>query len=333
MGFFETLFSAFNGVVNQAVAPTQYYMIFKMIIGAWVTIRVGYIAIQATLGYEKRAVERVLLECLKLLAIMLIAMNYNGYLDTCFSALDSFKNWVSGNENIYAQLDETFVVGQEMAGVIYDQGDMISGPLGAMLVTAAVTVVCAAPLLLLFTASITLKILSLTAPIFIGCLMFGVLKNFFTQWLNLVLANILIYLFLGLVLSVAIAFFRDQLESLLENVNAERPSIWGSIGILMIICFATFIMCKMSVELAKSITQVCIEGVGATAAVAAGLAVLGFVKTAVELATGASVGDDDSDDAKNPGSGQEFNNGDGQSASDKRAQDAFNNSASVEPWK
>lgn len=333
MGFFETLFDAFNEMVNEAVAPVQYYMIFKVIIGTWVTIRVGYIAIQTTLGYEKRAVERVLLECLKLLIIMLMAMNYNGYLDACFSALDSFKSWVSGNVNIYAQLDKTFLIGQDLAAVIYDQGDMISGPLGAMLVTAGVTVVCATPLLLLFVASITLKILSLTAPIFIGCLMFGIFKNFFTQWLNLVLANALIYLFLGLVLGIAIGFFQDQLTALLENVNAERPSIWGSIGILMIICFATFIMCKMAVELAKSITQVCIEGVGTTAAVGAGLAVLGFVKTAVELATGASVGNDDSDDAKNPSSGREFDSGDGQSAADKRAQDAFNNSASVEPWK
>ena len=137
---------------------------------------------------------------------------------------------------------------------------MVSGSLASLIVWVFIFFACSAPIFIIMVNIVTLKLLTLTAPLFIGCLMFGWFKNLFTQWLSLVISSVLTYLFLGLILQISVNFLEKQILLITENAENEIPNIFGVAGTAVLICIATYILAKISVEIAKAIGQVSIEG-------------------------------------------------------------------------
>lgn len=260
MGFFENLFTSFETIINDVVIQTDYFDIFRYSIVSYFTCRLMWMGYMTYFGRLQTPVTEVIYTGLKYTIIMIFASNYNGYLGLVFDAIDGFKDYVSGSTNIYATLDQTVKIGGELASILYDEGNMVSGSLASLCVWVAVFFACSAPLFIIMINIVTLKLLTLTAPIFIGCLMFGWFRNLFTQWLSLIISSILTYLFLGLVLQMSISFLQSQILRITENAEEKIPNIFGVAGTAVLICVATYILSKISVEIAKAIGQVSIEG-------------------------------------------------------------------------
>ncbi|EGH26372.1 conjugal transfer protein, partial [Pseudomonas amygdali pv. mori str. 301020] len=60
-------------------------------------------------------------------------------------------------------------------------------------------------------ADVTIALLSITAPLFIFCLMFGFLRTMFNNWLQLIFSSILTVLFASLIVNISIAFMTDMM--------------------------------------------------------------------------------------------------------------------------
>lgn len=166
MGFFENLFTSFEAIVSSVVIQTDYFDIFRYSIVGYFTFRLMWMGYMTQFGRIQTPITESIYIGLKYAVIIIFASNYNGYLDLVFKAINGFKDFVSGNTNIFAMLDQTVKTG---------------GNLASLIVWVFVFFACSAPIFINMVNIVTLKLLTLTAPLFIGCLMFGWFKNLFTQ--------------------------------------------------------------------------------------------------------------------------------------------------------
>lgn len=259
MGFFENLFTSFEVIVNSVVIQTDYFDIFRYSIVGYFTFRLMWMGYMTQFERIQTPITESIYIGLKYAVIIIFASNYNGYLDLVFKAINGFKDYVSGNTNIFAMLDHTVKTGGNLASLLYEEGNMESGSLASLIVWVFIFFACSAPIFIIMVNIVKLKLLTLTAPLFIGCLMFGWFKNLFTQWLSLVVSSVLTYLFLGLILQISVNFLEKQILLITENAENEIPNTFDVAGTAVLICIATYILAKISVEIAKAIGQVSIE--------------------------------------------------------------------------
>lgn len=196
--------------------------------------------------------------------IMAFVMNYGGYLDATLSAIDGIKEGFAGKENLFELLDEQLSKIQELAGKILDaDSDLVPlrgwggsvlvwvGGLFALLVTA----------LILLVTTVTLKLLAITAPIFLFCLMWGWLRQMFNQWLQLICANILTILFISLVGRLGINFYNEIITQLSATTQDSALLTNGFIALCAGVTVGVF--SKLSLTIGQNIATVSIEGAAA----------------------------------------------------------------------
>lgn len=68
-------------------------------------------------------------------------------------------------------------------------------------------------------AEVTLKLLTVTAPVFIFCLMFGFLRQMFNSWLQLIFSSCLIFMFGSLALRAGTSFLNIVLSLAIDTVD------------------------------------------------------------------------------------------------------------------
>lgn len=163
--------------------------------------------------------------------VLAFVMNYGGYLSMALGAVDWLKESFMGGDKLFSMLDDQLELAQKLAGTIYalDDSDYVplAGGIGALLVWVGAGIALLVAGLILLIAEVTLKLLSITAPIFIFCVMWGFLRQMFNQWLQLVFANILVVLFVGLVGKMGLKFFTTILDGLTASLGAEKASTAG----------------------------------------------------------------------------------------------------------
>lgn len=138
MGFFENLFTSFEAIVNSVVIQTDYFDIFRYSIVGYFTFRLMWMGYMTQFGRIQTPITESIYIGLKYAVIIIFASNYNGYLDLVFKAINGFKDFVSGNTNIFAMLDQTVKTGGNLASLLYEEGNMVSGSLASLIVWAFV---------------------------------------------------------------------------------------------------------------------------------------------------------------------------------------------------
>ncbi|HGB7592859.1 TPA: type IV secretion system protein, partial [Salmonella enterica subsp. enterica serovar Enteritidis] len=134
--------------------------------------------------------------------ILLFVKNTGGILTSATDAIDGLKNTLAGGDP-WVWMDQLWVKVIQVATLIFDKDTStvpVAGGIGALLTYVGGVLALLLCSIVFASAELTLLLLSVTAPIFIMCLMFGLLRQMFNSWLQLNFSSLLVFLFAALAL-------------------------------------------------------------------------------------------------------------------------------------
>ena len=126
--------------------------------------------------------------------ILLFVKNTGGILSSATDAIDGLKNTLAGGDP-WVWMDQLWVKVIQVATLIFDKDTStvpVAGGIGALLTYVGGVLALLLCSIVFASAELTLLLLSVTAPIFIMCLMFGLLRQMFNSWLQLNFSSLLV---------------------------------------------------------------------------------------------------------------------------------------------
>ncbi|UNK63135.1 type IV secretion system protein [Buttiauxella ferragutiae] len=224
---------------------------------------------QTLAGKLIRPAEDVMWDTGRMLLIMMFVLNLGGWLDTVISALDGFKDGVSGSDNIWVLLDSVWEKAQKLAKKLYEMDDStvpLEGMTAEFLVWAGAIIVLAVSTLVNLLAEITILLMGTTAPLFIFCLAYGFLRSMFSSWLSVILNALLTILFSALFLRIGIKYMTIILDTALA-VSQDKNMVTLAIQSLLA-CFASALIIWFSAKIASALTGAAVQATMQGAAMA-----------------------------------------------------------------
>ncbi len=215
-----------GGLTN--VAQGQMMIYSSMMMGLAATSATLYImwrGYQTLAGKLSTPMEDTMWDIMRMAIILSFVANVSGYLDGVIDAINGLKEGFSGGDNIWQMLDSLWenakFLGKTLhdmdnATYIKDEGMQAQfyvwlGTFALMIVTAFVSMV----------AEVMIMLLSITAPIFIFCLMYGFLRPMFNNWLQNIFAAILTILFSALSLRIVIDFTDSVMKAAIDGAGGR----------------------------------------------------------------------------------------------------------------
>ncbi|ENZ2746214.1 type IV secretion system protein [Salmonella enterica] len=222
--FFRTAHKLIEAVIDSATkGQLAEFIKFAIEMAQYgVTIYIIIYAMQTMAGRQKTPVPDFLWNMGKMAVIFMFVSNMDGLLDSAISGIDDLKDMLSGGIDPWLWLDQLWVKGGQVARKIREL-DTDTIPLGGFLGSWATYV---GTILALMSASVvflvselTIKLLTITAPVFILCLMFGFLRQMFNNWLQTIFSSILTLMFATLALRAGTSYLNHILSVIVKDAD------------------------------------------------------------------------------------------------------------------
>lgn len=247
-GFFvkfnTTIMDAINklGDTYQAQYATG---VMSLMVGG-VTVYILWVGYSTLAGKQQTPVPDLVWNLARFAIIISFITNAGGYLTSLSEALEGIKEGFSGGTSVWATLDTLWQSTQTLGDLIYKQDQStyvpLEGGIGLGLVWAGSIALMLISSVVFLTADMTMKFMIITAPIFIGCLMFGWLRPMFNNWLTLIFSSILTVLFASLVINLAVDFQGDILAQVGAQVDDKNIVTMGAMGGVVGVLAAMLVM-------------------------------------------------------------------------------------------
>lgn len=254
-----------SGVMTLATASVTIYMLWK-----------GY---QILAGKTQTPLPDIAWDLTRFAIILTFVTNAGGYLTAATAALQGLKDGFSGNTSVWQTLDNLWASTQTLADAVYqlDTSTYVpaEGWLGMVLIWLGSIVLMIIATVVYLTADVTMSLLSITAPIFIFCLMWGFLRTMFNNWLQLMFSSVLTVLFATLVIKMAMDYQGSILNSILSQSATGNIVTMGAMG-----CVAGILSALLVLIASKFAQQ--LAGVGVDGAVQ-GMAMMGLGASAMAV--------------------------------------------------
>lgn len=248
------------------------------------TIYALWYAYTVLAGKQKSPVQDFIWNLTRLFVILMFVKNMDGWLNYTLTGIDGLKETLSGNQDAWSWLDQLWTKVQQVAAHIMSKDTSTyvktDGAIGSLLTYAGgILALCACAITFLM-AEITLKVLAVTAPLFIFCLAFGFLRQMFNSWLQLIISSCFIFMFGSLALRAGTAYLNYILSKVVEEISDANLIAMGVSATLGGI-FMAFVIWQAKTY-ASQIASVGAEGAMQGAA-AMGIAAAGFGATRLGL--------------------------------------------------
>ncbi|BAN99899.1 TrbL protein (plasmid) [Plautia stali symbiont] len=234
-----------------------------------VTLYIMWRGYQTLAGKLTTPMEDTMWDIMRMAIILSFVANVSGYLDGVIDAINALKEGFSGSENIWHLLDTLWSKAKFLGKTLHDLDEskyvkdegwaaqfyVWLGVFALMIVTAFVSMI----------AEVMILLLSITAPIFIFCLMYGFLRPMFNNWMQNIFAAILTILFSALSLRIVINFLTSRMaEATAQAVKANIVEL-GAQVCLAGICAAILIYfsAKLAGALAGAAATASMQGLAA----------------------------------------------------------------------
>lgn len=245
---FDFLKSSSNTEVVQALST---------LVGLTITIQIMIKAYQVMAGKSQSPTQELIWDITIKILIISVALNLSGFLDAIKSAMEELHNLMSGDKNLYSVLDEKLTATIKLADVVYEEGNIFSGPFYAIIIFLSFLLGIVPSFLIVVTTDITLRLLMLIAPIVIFFRAYSWGKQMFDQWLSTFFTNLLTVFIVGTMLNLFVDKYGSFIEAQTEGIkNVSLLMITGQTLIMSLLLF--FIM-KLAVTMAEKIGSVSIE--------------------------------------------------------------------------
>ncbi|EMR0499922.1 type IV secretion system protein [Citrobacter freundii] len=213
----------------------------------------------------------------RLFVILMFVKNMDGWLNYALTGIDGLKDTLSGGADVWKSCDELWTKVTQVAAYIYsvDKTDYVKVPgfIGSWYTYMGGVVSLLIASITFLMAEITLKILAVTAPLFIFCLSYGFLRQMFNSWFQLIISSCLVLMFGSLALRSGTFYLNMILSETIANANQGNLIELGARALVAGI-FMAFVIWKAN-TFASQIAGVGVEGAMQGAA-AMGIGALGF---------------------------------------------------------
>lgn len=270
-------------VMNTLVSATQgkvafYGGLFSTLFTSSFTLYLLVTGYQIIAGKYQKPLEDLIYNVAKMCVITLFITNAGGWLDLSIAALNGLKVGISG-DNPWFYLDQLWVKSQNIAQRVYDLDTgyaPIAGGIAALLTLIGTGIAMLVTALVFISAEITILLLTITAPVFIFCLMFGFLRQMFNNWLQAIFSSILTIMISALALSASQKYLDIILRKMLSLAEESNLMTLGLMaGVAGCICAA--------------IVGLASKAAGQIAGVSVNAAVQGMAMLGMGIGTGMSV--------------------------------------------
>lgn len=198
--------------------------------------------------------------------------NTGGLLDASVALINELKSGFVGSESIFALLDQQLLVTQNLTAIIGKLDNSWAGGIGILacvMVWIGTIILLSSAAIVFISNEVILVLLTVTAPIFIGCLTYGFLKEIFNGWLRCIFSCIITFIFASLVVRIGIDLSEGLIADLVQNPEQYGLMTVGANVLIMgiIISALIFVSSRMSSNIAGVAASTAIQG-GMTAAAA-----------------------------------------------------------------
>ncbi|MGP2612362.1 type IV secretion system protein [Escherichia coli] len=187
-----------------------------------ISIFILWYAYTVVVGKQKSAVQDFLWNLFRFWMIMIFVTNAGGWLDSSTQAIDGLKESFSGGDP-WLWLDQLWTKVQQVAAFLMSKDPSTyvktDGAIASIFTYAGGIVALLLCTIVYFSAEVTLKVLTVTAPLFIICLSFGFLRQMFNSWLQLIFSSLLIFLFGALALKAGTTFLNGILSVSVQDAE------------------------------------------------------------------------------------------------------------------
>lgn len=214
-------------------------------------------------GKTQTPVKDLVWRCVAMMMIMTFVDYSTGYLSIVEDAVDGLKSGLSGGGGVWQNLDKVWEQTQTLGDAIYalDPSTYVKaeGALAQLLIWVGSIILMAVGSIVFLSAEVTLKLLLLTAPLFIFCLMWGFLRTMFNNWLQAIFSSLLTVMFASLVIDMAVTFQADMLASIKAQAIDSNLITMGAMGAMAGILSGGMVM--IASQLASRLAGVGVDGV------------------------------------------------------------------------
>jgi type IV secretion system protein VirB6 len=279
-GIFVGMSNAMNTGIDQ-VLQGQMSLFSSMMIGlvsSSITLYVCWFGYQTIAGKLQTPFSDVVWNLARMAIILAFVSNSGGYLDNVIAAINGLKEGFSGGESIWAILDTLWMKAQTIGQELYNHDDStyvkLSGAFAQFLVWLGTVLTLSITTVVTLGAELVLKLMCVTAPIFIFCLLYGFLLPMFNNWLRIIFSSILTIVFASLTLRVSITYLSQILDKATTGVDTGNIVTIGAQCLLagMASAFVVWLAAKIAGALAGAGAQAAVQGAAAVGALSAGFA-------------------------------------------------------------
>lgn len=247
------------------------------------TIYIMWRGYQTLAGKLSTPMEDTMWDIMRMAIILSFVANLGGYLDGVIDAVNGLKEGFSGSDNIWQLLDSLWNNAKVLGKTLHDMDNSTyikdEGMTAQFYVWLGIFVLMIITAFVSMIAEVMILLLSITAPIFIFCLMYGFLRPMFNNWLQNIFAAMLTILFSALSLRIVINFLTSRMAEATAQAGKANIVELGAQVCLAGFCAAilVYISAKVAAALAGASATVSMQGL---AAVGIGAAAFGAGKLA-----------------------------------------------------
>lgn len=270
MGTFANLETFFTGEIHHLLA--KYLPIFSSKIT--LLLQLGSTTLILYYGYSimtsrgsNATIQDMLFNLARIGIVLAFVQNSEGLLDLVIGFINELKTGFIEEKSLFTLLDEQFLIAQQLSEDVYKFDTAyikLQGCLASLMIWLGTILVLTSSAIVFIAAEVSLALLTVTSPIFIGCVTYGFTRELFNGWLRSVFSCIITLIFATLVVKIGIDINKEALVQLAVSPEQKNLLHIGAValGVGIIVSSLTFVATKMASNIA---------GVAATSAVQAGM--------------------------------------------------------------
>ncbi|MGI4852361.1 MAG: type IV secretion system protein [Janthinobacterium lividum] len=199
--------------------------------------------------------------------VLAFVQNSGGLLDLSIGFINELKSGFIEEKSLFSLLDEQFLATQKLSQTVFKLDTAmvpVRGGLSSLMVWLGATFMLTSSAIVFIAAEVSLALLTVTSPIFIGCLTYGFTRELFNGWLRSIFSCIITLIFASLVVKIGIDISNEIIHRLMISPSQESSMTIGAAVLVMGIIISSLIL--VATKLAGNIA-----GVAATSAMQGGM--------------------------------------------------------------
>lgn len=270
MGIFTTfetfLTGEFHHLLATYLAVFSSKIIFLIRLGAPILVLYYGYSIMTPRG-SNATMPEMLFNFARIGLVLAFVQNSGGLLDLSIGFIYELKTGFIGEQSLFALLDEQFLTSQELAQRLRKLDTAmvpLEGVVSSLMVRLGSILVLASSTIVFIAAEAALALLTVTSPIFIGCLTYGFTRELFNGWLRSIFSCIITLIFATLVVKIGIDISNGIIRELATAPAQESLMTIGATILVTGIIVSSLVL--VATKIAGNIA-----GVAATSAMQGGM--------------------------------------------------------------